>query len=460
MKESEPGKARKRAFWRLPQAKLVGSFATLIIVGSVLLSLPWMHREGRVSYFDALFTATSAVCVTGLIVVDTGADFTPQGQFVILVLILLGGLGLMTFAAMAFQIMGRRMSLQAQAVVQDTLFQADMAFDFKFLFKRILRITFAIELTGVFLLFFFLLRFFEPLEALCSAVFHTVSAFCNAGFCLYSTSLIKLRESPWLVMTVMSLIVLGGLGHTVLYEIWVYFTSLVGLRKKAETVNAFSVHARVVLLTTGLLILVGFFGILTGGLSPSEASISEKASGALFQSVTARTAGFNTVDIGQLPLSSLLLLVCLMFVGGSPGSCAGGVKTTSLAMWFARLRALLLREADVRLLGRRIPDHILNRCMLLLGLAIVWNMFGFFILLVTEGHRPGVGMQDVMFEQISAFGTVGLSTGITRGLSAAGRIWIILTMFVGRLGPLTIAMWLIRKERALVRYPEGKVMIG
>ena len=219
-------------------------------------------------------------------------------------------------------------------------------------------------------------------------------------------------------------------------------------------------HSQVVLRVSGILIVGGAAGLLVLGLTAAETSWGGRLAAALFQSVSARTAGFNTLDIGLLPQSSLLLLVILMFIGGSPASCAGGIKTTAFAISWAELRARVRGETEVRLLDRRIPKETLWRVSLLLRLALLWNIVGVLLLLVTEGARPGISMHNVVFEQISAFGTVGLSTGITDKLSAPGKLWIIATMFMGRLGPLTLAMWFFTPKTGHVQHPEGKVMIG
>jgi trk system potassium uptake protein TrkH len=210
---------------------------------------------------------------------------------------------------------------------------------------------------------------------------------------------------------------------------------------------------------SAFLIIAGILGMLIFGMTPDEISWREKAVNATFQSVTARTAGFNSVDIAKLPEASLFILIVLMFIGGSPASCAGGVKTTTIALWGARIRATLRGERDVRLLGRRVPWEQVGRADLLIALAICWNLVGIMLLLTTEAGMPQKHL-GLVFEQISAFGTVGLSTGITPGLSPIGKIWIIATMFVGRLGPLTIAMWMVPMHKTHVRYPKGTVMLG
>jgi trk system potassium uptake protein TrkH len=447
-------------YGQMPQTLLIGGFAGVILVGALLLLLPWAQTRGAVGFVDALFTSTSAVCVTGLVVVDTGSAYTLFGQLVIAALIQIGGLGIMTFAALAYLMLGRRLSLASQAALHDAFFQRDLGIEFKKTFFQILLITASIELAGMLLIFLALLQRQVPvLGALFSAFFHSISAFCNAGFSIYEDNLVGLRDSPIIVWTVMALIVLGGVGHMVLSELFHHGKNrLAGSEPNGS--RLLSTHTRVVLRTTIALIVIGALGLVLLGLTASEGTWGAKLSGALFQSVTARTAGFNTVDIGLLPLSSLLLLVLLMFIGGSPGSCAGGIKTTALAISLAEFKAKLKGEDQVILLDRRVPKPILDRTMVLIRMSVLWNLLGLLLLLSTEVGRAGIGFQDVLFEQISAFGTVGLSTGLTAKLTTFGRLWITLTMFVGRLGPLTIALGVLPAIPTHVKYPEGRIMIG
>ena len=461
-----PGPLERAFSLRSPQALLVLSFAGLIIVGTLLLLLPVSHAPGRVGPVEALFTSTSAVCVTGLVVVDTAKDFTTFGQVVILLLIQLGGLGVMTFAGLIFRVLGRRMSLSGQAAIQDSLTQRDMATEFRGMFVRILRTVAAIEAVGALLLFFMLLPSEVPGHAAYSAVFHAVSAFCNAGFSIYSENLIHLQDNAPALIVIMGLIVLGGVGHVVIAEIW-------GLRRgNAEDSGAvmpgaarprrkrLSLHTRVVLLTTACLILVGTLGLTLFGVGGQQASLGHRLWVGLFQSVTARTAGFNTIPMGALPVASLVLLSGLMFVGGSPASCAGGVKTTSLAVYYAQLKAMFLRRNEAVILGRSLARDVVDRAGQLFMLAAGWNLLGIVILAALEAPSADLGLERIVFEQCSAFGTVGLSTDLTPALSTASRLWIIATMFVGRLGPLTLATWVGSRHASRVRHPEGRVMIG
>lgn len=447
----------KQFFLESPQALMVTGFAGLIFMGAGLLLLPWAHVPGRVSPLNALFTSASAVCVTGLTVVETGSDYTLFGQIVILLLIQAGGLGVMTFAAIAALALSGRLSFRSQAVLADLFFQRDLAFEIKKLFKKIIIATFAIEGSGALIIFAGLAGRHAPAQAFFFSVFHSVSAFCNAGFSLYSDNLIGLRGNLPVIWTIMVLIVLGGIGYSILVEFWNRLTR--SHEKDKNIAPKWSFHFRTAMLVTGALLLLGFVALLIAGMTPEEKHPGEYIMGALFQSVTSRTAGFNSVDIGKLPLGSLLFLTLLMFIGGSPGSCAGGVKTTSLAIWLARLRCRLSGRSDTVLLKRTVPVDIVRRVSILIGLALLWNGVGVLLLALSE-HAPGVALEHLVFEQISAFGTVGLSTGLTPKLSAAGRAWIILTMYVGRLGPLTLAMWMIPLRKEKITYPEGRIMIG
>jgi trk system potassium uptake protein TrkH len=316
-----------------------------------------------------------------------------------------------------------------------------------------------VEVIGA-VLIYLSLRGQVPLpEAVGSACFHSVSAFCNAGFSPCSDSLVSWRGNPLLMGTVMLLITLGGLGHVVIREVIARLRHLCSRRGHREA-RRLPYHVRVVLLTSALLILVGWIGLVVLDGPASGESFADRVGVGLFQSVSARTAGFNTVAIGALPPAALLLLVFLMFVGGSPASCAGGIKTTTLAIWIATLRSRLRGGEEVRLLGRRIPALIVKRVGLLVGLALLWNFVGLLLLTVTEGgERPAI-LEQALFEQVSAFGTVGLSTGLTPGLSAVGKVWIALTMFVGRLGPLTLATWSVRNGRPRVKHPDGRILVG
>jgi trk system potassium uptake protein TrkH len=438
----------------------VAGFAVLILVGSALLWAPWSHQPGAVSYLDALFTSTSAVCVTGLVTVSTASAYTVAGQVVILLLIQIGGLGVMTYAAMTLSLLRRRLSLRAQAALHESLFQKDEVRDFRRRLRQIVIITFGIEAVGALVLFFSLLPHAPGARAAWSSVFHSISAFCNAGFSILPGNLADLRDNHLFTAVIMVLIVAGGLGFTVLHELFGEARRMTE-RRPPDRPRRLSLHANLVLRTSLLLIVGGAALLLLFGVTDQADGWGAKVEAAFFHSISARTAGFNTIDVGALPLASLLVLVMLMFVGGSPGSCAGGVKTSSLAVLFARVRSYLTGEEEARLLGRRVSRDLVRSAGLLFVLAFGWNLVGLLLLAYLESGRAGIGLHNLLFEQVSAFGTVGLSTAdTTAGLSVAGKLWIIATMYVGRLGPLTLASLAVYRRASRVTFPEGKVMIG
>ena len=438
-----------------PEALLLGNFALLIIIGFILLMLPISRVPGRVGVLDAAFTSVSSVCVTGLITVDTGTAYTVFGQLVILCLIQLGGLGLMTFAALIFRFTRTRLSYQSRTALEGVFFQERLASQFKNVFKQIFLITAVIESAGIVAMYIFMPSTETGMHRFFTSVFHTISAFCNAGFSLYSTSLRLLRENTVLILIFIILIILGGLGYSVLIEI-VHRSA----KKKFNVERVtWTLNTKVVLITTCILLVVGFLLLFILGLTGDEGTVGERAMGAVFQSVTARTAGFNTVDIGNLHNPSLVVLMLLMFIGGSPGSTAGGIKTTTIAVLMAHIITGIKKTDDVNVMERRIPYEVVRRAIVVIALAIFWNGLGVLILSITE-DPGGTPLVELMFEQFSAFATVGLSTGVTPTLSALGKVWIILSMYIGRLGPLTVALWFVKTREIGIRYPEERLMIG
>ncbi len=446
-------------FFQRPQWALAGSFLGLITVGAILLSLPISHGSQRIGILDALFTSTSAVCITGLVVVDTGTAFSRFGQSVIMILIQLGGLGIMTFAVLGTQLLGRRLSLQSQAMIADTFWQSDAAGTVRRDLKRIIGLTLLIEFIGM----IFLYGHFRHVAGyehppVFSAAFHAVSAFCNAGFALQSDSVMSFRSSPLVMFVIMALVFLGGIGHSVTLEaVRRGIARITGNRM--GSVN-WTLHSRVVLSVSIALIIAGALLLLLTGADWETASWGQRSLDVLFQSVASRTAGFNSVDTSHLPLGALLIFIFLMFIGGAPASCAGGIKVTSAAVYFAEVRARLTGAREAALFGRRLPMDVIAKATLVIGLSVLWNLIGCLLLTITERAAADVHLQHLLFEQVSAFGTVGLSTGITPELSTGGRIWIILSMFVGRIGPLTAAMAMMPRETGGIRYPEERLMIG
>ncbi len=434
------------------------TFAMLILIGAILLWLPVSHRT-PLSFLDALFTSTSAVCVTGLAVKDTGSDFTGFGQGVIATLMQLGALGIMSFAAVAAQVLGGRLSFRSVATLSDTFYQGQAASLIRRDLKRIIIMMVSIEAFGAAWIYLRLGEY-EPggHSRAWWAIFHAISAFCNAGFSLYSDNMTRYASDVVMLAPIMLLIIFGGLGHATILEMARRFWSFVWRREHRPL--RWSLNARIVLWTSAGLILWGWLMLSALKIDEHEPAAHQTLLNGLFQSVSGRTAGFNTVAIGEMPRTALLVLAVLMFIGGSPGSCAGGIKTTTMAIWFAQVWAWLRGHRDVTIGGRRILPEIVARSGIIIGLAMLWCIGGGMLLLWLEEPRKIIALEDLMFEQISAFGTVGLSTGITPALSPASKMWIILSMFVGRIGPLTAALLVSYRREVAMRYPEERVLVG
>ncbi len=428
-----------------PARIIILSFILVIVAGTLLLLLPVSTSDG-ISFVDAFFTAVSATCVTGLVVHDTGSFFTPFGQGIIMLLFQLGGLGIMTFSTIFALMLGRRITITGRKTL--SLAFENVEFDMKLLLKGIVIFTLLIELLGA-----VLFKIYLPGEGFFSAFFHSISAFCNAGFSLFPRSFQDFRSLASINILITSLIIIGGLGFLVLFDLMRW------LKGKLFKKNVrLSLHSKIVLITSLVLIFVGIitlFGIEKDNLF-AEYSLSGKCFASYFQSVTARTAGFNTVDIGALQSSSKLVLSGLMFVGASPGSTGGGIKTVTFALIVLGLIALLRGSPQIRIAKRAIPMQIFEKAITVFVLGIVWIFFAAILLSVTDGGR----FLDMLFEVISAFGTVGLSCGITAGLTIAGKFIIILTMFLGRIGPMTLAIALASRDEADFKLPEENVMVG
>ncbi len=443
-----------------PGLLVIFSFLAAAAVGALLLAMPAASVNDPLSPVDALFTATSAICVTGLIVVDTGAQFTMFGKSVILILIQLGGLGVMTFSVFLFLFLGKRLGMRERWIVTETFTPAPIR-DVNKLIKSVFIFTFSAEIIGVVSLFFFWYGEMGAAQALHKSVFHSISAFCNAGFSTYTTSFLDYRCNAWLNVTIMTLIVAGGLGFPVIYE----FHNRIRYWKEHRRVQM-SLHAKMVLSTTVILILAGWILIffLEGSGELSGLSFRGKLFSSLFQSVTARTAGFNTLNIPMLGPATLFLLIMLMFVGASPGSCGGGIKTTSLAVFAAILRNKFRGRRVVSIFKRTIPNDTIARTLSIFFLAVLVVTAGLILLLVTQMGTVNSGngfFLAYFFETVSAFATVGLSMGVTSTLTGAGKLVIIVLMLLGRVGLLTVAYVITRQEHGrLFKYAEEKVMIG
>ena len=443
-----------------PASLVIFSYLSAALIGMGLLSLPQASTGEPVGFLDALFTATSAICVTGLIVVDTGSQFTVFGKTVILILIQMGGLGVMTFSVFLFLFLGRKIGTRERWIINET-FTAAPSGDIKNLIKLIFIFTFILEAAGAVVLSLIFLNSgrMPASEAVFSGVFHSVSAFCNAGFSFFRNSFIAYRENAVLNITVMFLIVIGGIGFPVIYEI-IERTKL----KRRGVRKSVSLHSRMVLISTAVLIISGavILFLFEGGAAFNSFSMKGRMLSSFFQSITARTAGFNTIDISSLKPAALMILIMLMFVGASPGSCGGGIKTTALAVFAGIVKSRIKGLRYDSFARRTIPDEIISRVFSIFILAVVTISVGLLLLLLTQSSGGTEYFYlAYLFEAVSAFATVGLSMGVTSALTWAGKIIIIAMMLTGRVGLLTIAYVLTRKKREVTyKYAEEKVMIG
>ncbi len=447
-----------------PGQVLVIYYALAILAGAFMLSLPQATVGEPLSFLDALFTATSAQCVTGLTVVDTGTRLSLFGQSIVLLLIQIGGLGIMTFSVYLFIYLRVGLSVRGRFIINETLMHTPIS-SWRALVRDIIAMTLLFEAVGAGLLAIVFVPELGFWAGLYSAVFHAVSAFCNAGFSLFGNSLVDYRDNALVNGTVIALIVLGGIGFLVIRELY----HGVRERRRGSGKNRvrLSLHSKMVLVTTAFLIVSGtvLIALLESNDSLAGMSFAEGGLTALFQAVTARTAGFHTLDLNLFREPTLLLMVFLMFVGASPGSAGGGVKTTSLALFFAIFYGRLKGESRVCLFRRTIPDEAITKALALVLLALILIGFALFGLMVVQGsdpaHEKGREFLSYLFETFSAFGTVGLSLGATAKLTAPGKGIIIVLMFVGRVGLLTTAFAIAgRKRRYTASYAEENIMIG
>jgi trk system potassium uptake protein TrkH len=435
--------------WSPPRI-LVSGFALIILLGGLLLSMPFASSNGTsLDYLDAVFTATSATCVTGLVVVDTGTYFSIPGQVIIITLIQIGGVGFMTMATLFALVLRKRISLRERLILQEAMNQQSMEGIVR-LIRRVFVYSLSIELVGAIL---FSIRFAVDMpigKAVYVGVFQAVSFFNNAGFDLFGeySSLTRYVNDPLVNLVTMALIILGGLGFIVISDILDF-----------KRVRRLSLHSKVVLSMSGFLIVFGaiviFIFEFTNTLEPL--TWSGKIWASFFQSVSPRTAGANTVDIAALRQATQFFIIILMFIGASPGSTGGGIKTTTFTTLIGAVIAMIRGKEDIVLFRFRLARERIFKALTITLLSLALVIFVTMVLSTTEDKA----FIRILFETVSAFGTVGLSTGLTPELSMVGKIIISLTMFAGRLGPLTLAYALgPRSEKELYRHPEGKMIIG
>lgn len=450
------GRAKKKnPFRQLSQIKTIGlGFLLIILAGSLLLMLPASRKEGAdPSYLDCLFTAVSATCVTGLVTVDTYRTWTAAGRAVILLMIQLGGLGFVTVGIYFSIILRNRIGLKQRSLMQESINVGHVGGVVR-LAKMIIRMTALIEGIGAVLLSLYFVPKLGFLKGVCYGIFHSVSAFCNAGFDLMGgeepfCSFAGSSGSPYVLSVLMILIVVGGIGFAVWDDLSV----------KKLHVRSYTLHTKIAL--TGTLILIFAGGILFFFMERHSTlkgmSVGEQAVHALFASVTARTAGFNSVNIPDMSEGSILLTIILMMIGGCPGSTAGGIKVTTVAVLVLLMKSTIFREQGCRAFNRQLPEDLVRKATVVIAINLGLVLTGALVICMIQP----LPLKDVLFEVSSAMGTVGMTTGITRELKTGSRLVIMLLMYCGRIGSLSFAFALFERKRpSPVRMPREDISVG
>ncbi|MDU5083304.1 TrkH family potassium uptake protein [uncultured Tissierella sp.] len=443
-------KKRLERFKLDPPRVLALGFGSLILIGAILLNLPIATQNGEsIGFLNALFTSASAVCVTGLVVVNTGLYWSLFGQVVIILLIQMGGLGFMTMATIGALVIGKKITLKERLVIKEQLNQETMSGLVK-LTKYVILSTFVIEGMGALLLSTRFIPIYGTVKGIWFSIFHAISAFCNAGFDLTGDSIAPFVGDFTINMTISALIILGGLGFYVYIDI-----------SRNRSFKKLSLHSKLVLSITGVLLLVGMIIILlieyNNPLTLKPLNIFEKLIASFFQSVVPRTAGYYSVNLAGLYDTTVFLMIILMFIGGSPGSTGGGIKTTTFGTLILTTIGVIKGNKDIVAFRKRISYDVINRSLAISTVGMILILGVSFILTVTEPAN----FLDVLFETTSAFATVGLTRGLTPNLTDFGKVMIILTMYIGRVGPLTMAYVFARKSKAgNFRYSEGNIMVG
>jgi len=438
-----------------PARLLLLSFLGMIFAGTVLLMFPASTVDHKgASFIDALFTASSATCVTGLIVQDTGSYFTFFGQLVILMLIQVGGLGIMTFSTLFAIILGQRLGLKHEENLREMMDQKSSQETYK-LIIQIIRITLLFEGIGALILFLRWLPSMAPKTAFYAAVFHSISAFCNAGFSLFSQNLSIYVGDITVNLVIILLIIFGGLGFVVINDLIINLSSHNPLKIK---ISRLSVHSKLVLITTAILIIFGTFFVFFFEFDNTMLAfpLPTKFLAAVFQSVTFRTAGFNTIDFGKCTDITLFIGILLMFIGASPASTGGGIKTTTFAVLVLSVRSLLQSKDKVEIYQRTIPPQTVYKSIAIALFSFTFISSFCVLLLATQ---KGSFIQ-ILFEATSAIGTVGVSTGITSKLTGFGKLLISILVYVGRVGPLTVALALGEVRKVNIQYPTTRISVG
>jgi trk system potassium uptake protein TrkH len=451
MARSAAGEDVIRHFFQRPALLLTASFALSIAVGTLFLSFPAASTTGRsIAPIDALFTATSASCVTGLVVLDTPGQFTTFGHAVLLCLMQFGGLNIMVLSAFAVLLLGRRLSLRGEAAFSQIL-DLPLARSAQRIAVFIVSVTLCIEAAGaVALVFCYLRKGYGYADSLWYGAFHAVSAFCNAGFSLHSDSLAGFRQDPLALLTYCVLIMLGGIGFLVLGAAWAW--------ARGQRERFLSVQVRLVCWATAILVLTGtaWFAAVEWNRSLGGLGVLDKCVNALLQSVTLRTAGFNSIELDLIHPAVVFLMLIYMFIGAAPGGTGGGVKVTTVAVLLGAIPTITRGRPRIVFFGRTIPYETVYRSAAIVVIACTVATAGTVLILLTHP----ITLQDCLFEVLSALGTVGLSLGATSHLNSLGKIVIIALMFIGRVGPLTLALLLGRASPTRVTYPDARIMVG
>lgn len=443
-------------FQKLSAVQLLAfGFFTLIFIGGSLLSLPFFSRSGEATnYLDALFTATSAICVTGLATLNTVEHWNGLGQLVLLILIEIGGLGFMMVPILYFTLVRKKISLSTRIVLKEALNLEKMAgvtdlMLYIFKFALVIQLVDAIALSIVFI------PEFGWLKGTWYGIFHAVSSFCNAGFDLLGESLVAYQTNNYLLLVISILIIAGGLGFIVWRDLLNFHQT-----------KKISLHSKIALSMTGILLVGSFFVFLfteKNGTHFSQGDFSNRIVHTFFLSVTPRTAGYSSIDYSKMSHAGLILTMFLMYIGGTSGSTAGGLKTTTLGVLLAQMRSMFKGRTRAEIFGRTIRQPTILRALTLFFLTLTLCVVAVMILSITEYVPEKMGLEYIAFEVFSAFGTVGLSMGLTPDLSVVGKLLIMTLMYTGRVGVLTIAFSLMKKvhqQEIKIKYPEESVMIG
>jgi len=455
MKIKENYEKIKKNFQLSPVQIVLISYITLILIGSILLKLP-VSTTKDISFLDALFTATSATTVTGLIVLDTPKDFTFFGQLIILLLIQIGGLGYMTMTTFFLLMLRKKASIKERMILAESLNYPGIAGVVKFL-KRVFSIVIIIEIIGAFALLIDFIKDYPLEKAVYLSIFHSISAFNNAGFSLFSDNLMKYKSDIYLNFVIAILIIVGGIGFYVITELILYFK---------KEITRISTHTKIVIYFSLFLIIWGAISILISEFNHYKGlwsyNWSDRIIISLFTSVSSRTAGFNTIDFSILSESTLFIIIILMFIGASPGGTGGGVKTVTVSVVGLAILNYLKGKKDVNVFKRRINPNIIYKAMVILALAFLYNTL-ITLTIVRVEEKPFIAS---LFEVVSAFSTVGLSVGLPNGLSLSadfspfGKMLIILTMIAGRVGILGFALALSGKQKeSYIKYPEARIVL-